>query len=112
MARKNTTRMVKALLNGGKATAKRDVVVDGKWEFHGNMIAYYEGGALNITLCGWNTPTTRERLNTLLSELGMSRLGFSQKNYDAVIKLDGKVVLENDPSDTWTVEELKDMIKG
>ena len=33
---------------------------------HGNVIAkYIDGEGLSINLCGWNTPTTRERLNGL-----------------------------------------------
>ena len=32
---------------------------------HGNIIARDIGEGLEINLCGWNTPTTRERLNGL-----------------------------------------------
>jgi hypothetical protein len=32
---------------------------------HGNAIARKDAVALSINLCGWNTPTTRERLNGL-----------------------------------------------
>ena len=33
---------------------------------HGNAIAcHIDGEGLSINLCGWNTPTTRERLNGL-----------------------------------------------
>lgn len=32
---------------------------------HGNLIAKIEGGALMVTLAGWNSNTTRERLNGL-----------------------------------------------
>lgn len=33
---------------------------------HGNVIARrIDGEGLSINLCGWNTPTTRERLNGL-----------------------------------------------
>jgi hypothetical protein len=32
---------------------------------HGNKIAYKDENALYISLCGWNTNTTRERLNGL-----------------------------------------------
>jgi hypothetical protein len=32
---------------------------------HGNMIAKNIGEGLHINLCGWNTNTTRERLNGL-----------------------------------------------
>lgn len=45
-------------------------------KLHGNTIAHsvqYLGSideAFNINLCGWGTPTTRERLNGLLETLG------------------------------------------
>lgn len=32
---------------------------------HGNCIAKLENGKLSITTAGWNTSTTRERLNAL-----------------------------------------------
>lgn len=38
---------------------------DTKMELHGNVIAYTHNGALYVSLCGWNTNTTRERLNGL-----------------------------------------------
>lgn len=42
---------------------------------HGNAIARREGGKLSISLAGWDTLTTRERLNGLLDVLGLdSRL--------------------------------------
>lgn len=37
---------------------------------HGNIIAWWEGPVLHFTLAGWNSTTTRERLNALFSLLG------------------------------------------
>ena len=49
---------------------------------HGNLIAEYANAkGLRITLAGWPTPTTRERLNTLLTETG-KREGVWQHNHD------------------------------
>lgn len=40
---------------------------------HGNQIAkLYKSGMLNISLAGWDTPTTRSRLRAILSEQGHS----------------------------------------
>ena len=52
---------------------------------HGNLIAEQNlTGELRMTLAGWNTPTTRERLNGLLEVLGKTPgLRFCQKNFDA-----------------------------
>lgn len=32
---------------------------------HGNLIAEFKDGELRVTLAGWNTPTTRERLKAV-----------------------------------------------
>lgn len=46
--------------NGGEA----HIVV----ALHGNRIAYiHQDGTVRITLAGWNTPTTRSRLNAILA---------------------------------------------
>ena len=47
---------------------------------HGNQIAYKCNGELLVTLAGWPTPTTRERLNGLLETIGKER-SFHQQNY-------------------------------
>ena len=36
---------------------------------HGNKIAKYEDGHYWFNLCGWNTPTTRSRINALFDLL-------------------------------------------
>jgi len=47
---------------------------------HGNIIARKRGGKIHLTLAGWGTPTTRERLNTLLSELDSDVRFFQSKH--------------------------------
>ena len=48
---------------------------------HGNRIAYQhlDGGNLRVTLAGWGTPTTRERVNGLLEVMGV-QAWYYQKN--------------------------------
>lgn len=49
-------------------TEVRFVPMDGECHYllHGHKIAYKNlAGDLYVNLCGWNTPTTRERLNGL-----------------------------------------------
>ena len=57
---------------------------------HGNLIAVREQGRplgeTVLSLCGWNTPTTRERLNGLLELLGHPYLSFVQRNSGAYIQ--------------------------
>lgn len=48
---------------------------------HGNRIAWWdERGDLNLTLAGWGTATTRERLNTICMLL-MDQRPFHQKKH-------------------------------
>ena len=51
---------------------------------HGNKIVKTEGGKVFATLAGWNTPTTRERVN------GICDLSFQQIDFGAF--LDGEPV--------------------
>lgn len=57
---------------------------------HDNRIAYTVGGTLFITLCGWNTNTTRERLN------GIDGVHVTTKNGQAYLngyKWNGAIVI-------------------
>ena len=44
---------------------------------HGNMIASYSMGNWSFTIHGWNTPTTKSRINALANQWG--RPGVCQK---------------------------------
>ena len=37
---------------------------------HGNLIAQYSTGEWGFKMCGWNTPTTRSRINVIAGEFG------------------------------------------
>ena len=51
---------------------------------HGNVIARKRGGKIHLSLAGWGTMTTRERLNTLLSEMN-SKLRFHQHKHEQYV---------------------------
>ena len=87
--RKITQRIRKAFLNGQSLTIG-NTKTDGKsvW-LHGNEIVKTSAnGQVWATLAGWNTPTTRERVN------GITDLGFHQVNFEPI--LDGHPVDAND----------------
>ena len=65
MARDITEKAVRALLAGQNFKQSNTRVEDGSMYLFGNIIATKEGRKLKISLCGWNTVTTRERLNGL-----------------------------------------------
>ena len=57
--------------------------IDGKMTelyLHGNVIARKRGGKIHLSLAGWPTMTTRERLNTLLNELNKSIRFYQHKH--------------------------------
>jgi hypothetical protein len=67
---KNITSQAIAAFNNGKNFKDGNTEVqsgDGITHLllHGNAIARKDVVALSINLCGWNTPTTRDRLNGL-----------------------------------------------
>ncbi len=79
-------------------------------ELHGNIIASHKKGELfsnmTLSLCGYNTTTTRERLNGLLTYFGASKR-FKQKNFAPyLIDIKTKQLTEIDASDILELKEL------
>lgn len=68
--------------NGNTAVSRRETS-NGKqlaiMYLHGNEIASYDGRTVNLTMAGWPTKTTKERLNGICYYFGLP--GFSQKNF-------------------------------
>ena len=80
--RKESLKIANAFANGTPAAAAR-TTTDGQtvW-LHGNRIAQREqDGSVWVTLAGWGTVTTRERLNTICHVLGVP-FGFCQRNHE------------------------------
>lgn len=80
---RNVTKQIATAFKAGLKKSVGNTMTDGNAVFlHGNKIV--ERGAGNgqivMTLSGWNTSTTRERLNGVLSELGFNGR-FSQKKF-------------------------------
>jgi hypothetical protein len=85
--RKVTKEICKAF-SQGKSKTIGNTRTDGKAIFlHDNKIIYRDKlGFPVFSLCGWNTPTTRERLNGYIDYFtSRSRVGFAQRNFKAVI---------------------------
>mgnify|MGYP003140318546 CR=1 FL=1 len=82
---------------------------------HGNRIAYWENNHPNYNLnnnihlcfsmCGWGTPTTRERLNTLFSLLFKRDIKLFQKNHEQFLFLNGVDYLI-DPSNIYVLRSV------
>ena len=66
--RKITEKIVTAFLDGNSLAIDNTMTDGADIRLHGNVIAYWDIDAtVIITLAGWNTVTTRERLNGLLT---------------------------------------------
>lgn len=78
---RKVSREIASAFIAGKRKTMGNTHTDGKtlW-LHGNAIARRnDKGGIEISSAGWETVTTKERLNTVLYYLGCS--GISQKRY-------------------------------
>tara|TARA_B110000495_G_C22650869_1_gene385839 strand:- start:214 stop:546 length:333 start_codon:yes stop_codon:yes gene_type:complete len=91
---RQVTQQIKQAFEQGTSLKVGNTRTDGQtvW-LHGNAIVKRDiSGLVFATLAGWNTPTTRERVN------GITGMGFHQVNFCAC--LDGEPVNELD----WFVQ--------
>ena len=59
-----------AFVNGNSAKVSNDIVVNGKWYLHRNVIAERTPNGILLCDCGWRTRTTASRLNAILRLAG------------------------------------------
>lgn len=52
---------------------------EGQCELHDNIIVTWTPAFIDICLCGWNTVTTRRRINQVLEALGSNNRVYSSK---------------------------------
>ena len=59
--------------------------------YHGNIIALKDrkSGAIQITNCGWETNTTKERLNGLIQAVKGHEQKIYQRNFNWYLDIDG-----------------------
>jgi hypothetical protein len=80
--RKITKQIAVAFKNGVKKSMGNTKTTGDKVYLHSNLIAErIKDKEFMFTLAGWKTPTTRERLNGIMNELGID-FRFSQKNHE------------------------------
>ena len=122
--RKVSKTVVKAFL-AGESKSMGNTRTDGTSLFlHGNMIAWKRDRSLGETVievstCGWNTSTTRERLNCLFSFL--SSFGYEshvkrafQRNFETyfeVVSPTGEILLVNASESNVIAGTLREMAK-
>ena len=87
---RKVTEQIKQAFEQGKSLKVGNTKTDGQtvW-LHGNAIVKRDGwGVVEWSLAGWNTSTTRERIN------GITGVGIHQVNFEPV--LNGEVVDSSD----------------
>ena len=92
---RKVTAQIKQAFERGEAKTVGNTTTDGKtvW-LHGNAIIKRDASGFVIwSLAGWNTPTTRERVN------GIVNAGVHQVNFEPV--LNGHII---NPSDWFAVQ--------
>ena len=92
--RKVTSEIVKAWARGKCCTNGNTATNGDSIWLHGNAIAWKTSDAdiIALTLAGWPTVTTRERVNGVLNFYGIG-YRFAQRNFDPVLII-GRDVIE------------------
>jgi hypothetical protein len=93
--RKVTEKTALALFRGESRTVGNTHTDGTRLYLHGNLIAVRGKGFIKLSLAGWNTPTTRERLNGILDIFGV-RARFYQKNHIAFFQYGDEKPIEID----------------
>lgn len=76
-------KQVRTVLNNTRASRQRDGSIE--IQYHGNTIAtFHADGTREFTTCGWNTVSTRERLNAMLIR---DRIAFVQRDHVGHIEI-------------------------
>lgn len=101
--RKESRKIAQAFYRGERAHAAR-TWTDGEAVYlHNNRIAKREAdGSVWLSMAGWGTVTTRERLNAICRIFG-SGVGFYQRNHVQHISFPDGSVFETDPHDRWEI---------
>jgi hypothetical protein len=91
--RKVTREIVQSWARGESRTIGNTCTDGDTIWLHGNAIAWKTGDAdvIALTLAGWNTVTTRERLNGVLNFYGIG-YRFAQRNFEPVLILERDVI--------------------
>ena len=105
---RKVTEQIATAFYAGRAKSIGDTMTDGERVYlHGNLIAERidpdscTPHNLRLTLAGWNTPTTRERLNGILEVFNV-RLRYAQRDFDPhLLGLDDKADDEIISADDW-----------
>lgn len=105
--RKITQQTVNALFSNGNMVNNNTVVSGGVVYLHGNMIARLQGTKLQVSFCGWVTPTTRDRINAIVSHATNGKIKVGIRKGEPELRHDNGYNQIIDSCDWYTVDTLK-----
>ena len=119
--RKVSIEIAKAFINDKKKTVGNTYTKNGEIFLHNNKIAWswknnhpqlkmLKGKNIHLyfSMCGWDTVTTRERLNTLFCELFKSDLVYLKQFKGNQYLYINNTCMEIDPSKVYILREIGD----
>lgn len=93
--RQVTETVARAFRAGDSKTVSNSSTDGEHFWLHGNCIARkLPGGALQITLAGWPTPTTRERINGILQVFNLPHYVFQKDWVTYLTNADGDMEMD------------------
>lgn len=106
--RKVTQLTAEAFREGETLAMGNTLTADRRYYLHGHCIAARQElhkGILHLSMCGWPTVTTRERLNGIMQEMGVNGRVY-QRDYNQYLHLSGDTYLIPDPNKLFTLKRL------
>jgi hypothetical protein len=101
--RKESLKIARAFADGVAASAARTRTDGHAVYLHNNLIAQRDpDGSIWVTLAGWGTVTTRDRVNTLCRVLG-SGVQFYQRDHVQRVSFPDGANFETCPRDRWMI---------
>lgn len=115
--RKETQKIAGSFIARKPARGARTTTDGTALRLHGNKIAWHlpqntETGLNDValTLAGWPSVTTRERLNGVIDLLGHPYVGISQRKGRQWVVYKAQKVCEIEPCDVFTLSELRQWV--
>lgn len=106
--RKVSDMAAKAFLAGDTmATRNNTSVRDGEVRLHGHTIAKRIEGKVAISLAGWNTVTTRDRVNAVLIRLGLDFRVAQRDGLPVLVNRMGRKLASLNPFYFYTTVDLE-----
>ena len=103
--RKISKSIANAFNKGERRSISNTVTDNDEVLLHGNRIMWKnDSGDLCLSMCGWDTPTTRERLNALLEVLGSDWRIVQRSGMQFAVTSVGAIERHIDPNEVYRID--------